>query len=89
VTQEFLQNKSLGVYVQQEMSLNDRMFFTLAVRGDDNSAFGSEFDAAIYPKASATWVISEEEFWTCRTSTRCDSVPRSERRVDSRTPSTP
>jgi len=64
VTQDFLQNKSLGVYVQQEMSVNDRMFFTLAVRGDDNSAFGSDFDAAIYPKASATWVISEEGFWS-------------------------
>lgn len=64
VTQVFVQNKSFGLYVQQEMSLNDRMFFTLAVRGDDNSAFGTEFDAAIYPKASATWVISEENFWT-------------------------
>jgi hypothetical protein len=36
---------------------------TGAVRKDDNSAFGSEFSGATYPKASATWVISEESFW--------------------------
>ncbi|MQA92639.1 MAG: TonB-dependent receptor [Gemmatimonas sp.] len=58
-----VQNKSVGMYLQQEMSLQDRIFLTAAVRGDDNSAFGSNYDAAIYPKFSATWVISEEPFW--------------------------
>ena len=62
-TQTFTQNKSLGFYVQQELSWNDRVFITGAVRGDDNSAFGADFEAAIYPKVSATWVISEESFW--------------------------
>ena len=62
-TQTFRQNKSLGVFFQQEMGWNDRVFLTAAVRGDDNSAFGAEFDAAIYPKFSGTWVISEEPFW--------------------------
>src|SRR5690606_22906461 len=58
-TQQFEQNKSLGLFVQQEASINDRIFLTAAVRADDNSAFGSEFDAAIYPKVSAAWVISD------------------------------
>lgn len=31
--------------------------------GAGNSAFGAEYDAAIYPKLSAAWVISEEPFW--------------------------
>ncbi|MEX2581631.1 MAG: SusC/RagA family TonB-linked outer membrane protein [Gemmatimonadota bacterium] len=62
-SQSFRENKSLGLYVQQELSYNDRMFLTAAVRGDDNSAFGAEYDAAIYPKLSATWVLSEEPFW--------------------------
>ncbi|MQA90808.1 MAG: TonB-dependent receptor plug domain-containing protein [Gemmatimonas sp.] len=61
--QEFEQNKSLGLFVQQELSWNDRIFLTGAVRGDDNSAFGADYDAAIYPKLSATWVASEESFW--------------------------
>ena len=64
--QSLIENKSVGMYVQQEMSLNDRIFLTAAVRGDDNSAFGANFDAAIYPKFSATWVISESPFWINR-----------------------
>ncbi|MQA90855.1 MAG: TonB-dependent receptor plug domain-containing protein, partial [Gemmatimonas sp.] len=61
--QDIVQNKSMGVYLQQQLSWNNRLFLTAAVRADDNSAFGSEFDAAIYPKVSGTWVISEEGFW--------------------------
>jgi TonB-linked SusC/RagA family outer membrane protein len=63
VSQDIVENKSLGMYVQQEINFRDRMFFTAAVRGDDNSAFGRDFDAALYPKLSATWVVSEEAFW--------------------------
>jgi TonB-dependent starch-binding outer membrane protein SusC len=59
----FTENSTVGVYVQQQVGWNNRVFVTGAVRADDNSAFGVEFDAAIYPKLSATWVISEEDFW--------------------------
>jgi TonB-dependent SusC/RagA subfamily outer membrane receptor len=58
-----VQNKSVGMYLQQEASYLDRIFLTAAVRGDDNSAFGSNYDAAVYPKFSATWVLSESDFW--------------------------
>jgi outer membrane receptor protein involved in Fe transport len=34
------------------------------LRADDNSAFGANFDFIVYPKAAATWVVSEEPFWT-------------------------
>jgi TonB-dependent SusC/RagA subfamily outer membrane receptor len=60
----YTENKSLGAYVQEEVNWQDRLFFTAAVRADDNSAFGSNFDAQYYPKVSAAWVISEEPFWT-------------------------
>jgi len=61
--ESFSENATVGVYVQQMVGWNDRAFVTAAVRADDNSAFGVDFDAAIYPKLSATWVISEEPFW--------------------------
>lgn len=32
------------------------------MRGDDNSAFGQNFDFVVYPKFSASWVVSEEPF---------------------------
>jgi TonB-dependent SusC/RagA subfamily outer membrane receptor len=59
----FVENKSLGAYVQEQVSWNNRVFVTAAVRFDDNSAFGSSLDPEIYPKFAATWVISEEGFW--------------------------
>lgn len=62
--EDFTENITLGAYVQQEVAWNNRVFLTGAVRGDDNSAFGAEYDAAIYPKVSATWVVSEEDFWS-------------------------
>jgi TonB-linked SusC/RagA family outer membrane protein len=55
--------RSLGTYVEQEVSLNDRLFVTGALRFDDNSAFGENFDATVYPKASASWLISDESFF--------------------------
>ena len=59
----FIDNVTLGFFIQQQFDWGQRLFLTGAVRKDDNSAFGSEFSGATYPKASATWVISEESFW--------------------------
>jgi outer membrane receptor protein involved in Fe transport len=61
--EDFLENITVGTFVQQEFGWRERVFVTGAVRGDDNSAFGAGFSAAVYPKLSATWVISEEPFW--------------------------
>ena len=59
----YIENKSLGFYVQEEVAFNDRLFLTGAMRFDDNSAFGTDFEAQRYPKVSAAYVISEESFW--------------------------
>src|SRR5205814_1466657 len=58
----FQENKSLGVYGQEQLALKNRLFLTGALRADDNSAFGSNFNAAYYPKFSLSWVASEEPF---------------------------
>ncbi|MBX3145919.1 MAG: SusC/RagA family TonB-linked outer membrane protein [Gemmatimonadales bacterium] len=57
------ENKTLGVYVQEQLSWKNRLFITGAVRGDDNSSFGTNFDFVVYPKVSLSWVISEEPFF--------------------------
>jgi len=62
-TEEFIENATVGVYFQQQFDWRNRVFLTGAVRADDNSAFGADFDAAVYPKFSATWVMHEEDFW--------------------------
>jgi TonB-linked SusC/RagA family outer membrane protein len=58
------ENVTVGVYLQQQFGWNDRLFVTGALRADDNSAFGEEFDLVYYPKASVAWVISEEPFFS-------------------------
>lgn len=62
-TDDYLQNITVGFFVQEQVSFYDRLFFTGALRADANSAFGTNFKAAYYPKASATWVVTEEPFW--------------------------
>jgi TonB-linked SusC/RagA family outer membrane protein len=55
--------KTLGYYIQEQASLHDRLFLTLAARQDQNSAFGSNFQKVLYPKASVSWIASDEDFF--------------------------
>ncbi len=59
-----LEQTTVGLYVQQQLSWENRLFLTVAVRADDHSAFGADFDLVTYPKVSASWVVTEEPFWT-------------------------
>lgn len=61
--EDFLENKTFGAYLQEQIGWQDKLFLTGAVRGDDNSAFGKDFDFVVYPKLSASYVISDEPFF--------------------------
>ena len=52
-----------GFFFQNVLDIQDRYFLTLGARVDGNSAFGEDFGLQFYPKASASWVISDESFW--------------------------
>jgi TonB-linked SusC/RagA family outer membrane protein len=58
--ENFSENNSVGYFVQEQVGLNDRLFLTGAVRADDHSSFGTDFDIVIYPKFSLSYVASEE-----------------------------
>ncbi len=60
--ENFLENKTVGMYVQEQAKVNDRLYLTAALRGDDNSAFGKQYKATRYPKFSAAYVLSDEPF---------------------------
>jgi TonB-linked SusC/RagA family outer membrane protein len=62
-SQSFSEQTSLGFFVEERVGWRDRLFGTAAVRVDDNSAFGKDFSLVVYPKASLSWVISEEDFF--------------------------
>ena len=54
---------TIGGYLQQKLAWRDRLFLTAAVRGDDNSAFGQDFNLVTYPSASLSWVIGDESWF--------------------------
>jgi TonB-linked SusC/RagA family outer membrane protein len=61
--QDRILNTTVGAYGQEQLSWNNRLFLTGAVRVDNNSAFGENFKWITYPKVSASWVVNEEPFW--------------------------
>jgi len=58
-----IQEINAGAFVQDVLSYRDRYFLTLGFRVDGNSAFGDDFGLQPYPKASLSYVISDEDFW--------------------------
>lgn len=52
-----------GVYAEEQLALNDRLYLTGAVRIDGANDFGRDFRSATYPKGSASWLISKEPFF--------------------------
>ncbi|MGQ0647864.1 MAG: SusC/RagA family TonB-linked outer membrane protein [Gemmatimonadaceae bacterium] len=55
--------RTFGLFVEEAVALNDRLFLTGALRTDQNSAFGTDFQRVYYPKASLSWIISDESFF--------------------------
>ena len=56
-------SKTFGVFVEELVGYRDRLFVTGAVRSDQNSAFGTQFQRVFYPKASVSWLVSDESFF--------------------------
>jgi TonB-linked SusC/RagA family outer membrane protein len=61
VTESYTDNRTLGVFVREELAFNDRLFLAGSIRGDDNS--GLRTGIIYYPSASLSWVVSEEPFF--------------------------
>ena len=54
---------TLGYYGQEQFSWRDQLYLTAALRWDNSSAFGQNVNQVVYPKYSASWVLSELGFW--------------------------
>ena len=61
--ESFSDDKSLGVFVQEQFAWRERLYLTAALRSDDHSAFGSKFSRVTYPKFSASYVLSDEPWF--------------------------
>jgi len=57
------ERRTLGYYIEQVFSVNEKLFITAGLRRDAASAFGKDFRAVNYPKIGASWVISDQGFF--------------------------
>ena len=64
VTQDLRQRvTNAGFFFEETLAWRDRVFVTGGLRIDGNSAFGEDFGLQAYPKISASYVVSDEDFW--------------------------
>jgi TonB-dependent starch-binding outer membrane protein SusC len=56
--EEFKEVINLGFFAQNRFAFDDRLFLTLGLRVDGNSAFGTNYGLQPYPKADAAWDLS-------------------------------
>ena len=63
VDETYADNRTVGAFLSQQVAFNDRVFVSAALRGDDNSAFGTDFGFVYYPSANVSWVIAEEPWF--------------------------
>ena len=61
--EQTIESRTIGVFLEEQIGFNDKLFVTGAVRVDRGSSFGASFNSVVYPKISASWLISEEEFF--------------------------
>ena len=57
--QDVEEDATLGLFAQQQLGWKDKVFATAAIRADDNSAFGRNFDRVYYPKFSLSYIPVE------------------------------
>ncbi|MEX0935990.1 MAG: SusC/RagA family TonB-linked outer membrane protein [Gemmatimonadota bacterium] len=61
--EDVTETRTLGVFVEQQFAIGDRVFLTPALRFDENSAFGENLGREAYPRMMASWVISDESWF--------------------------
>lgn len=62
-TEDRLQEVNAGFFFQEVLGFSDKLFITGGMRIDGNSAFGDDYGLQFYPKVSASYVISDDDFW--------------------------
>jgi len=55
--------KTWGIFVEEAVAMRDRLYLTGALRTDQNSAFGTNFQRVYYPKGALSWVLSDEDYF--------------------------
>ena len=57
------EEKTFGAFLEEQLGWRDKLFFTVGGRTDQNSAFGRSAGNSFYPRAAASYVISDEKWF--------------------------
>ena len=57
------ENATYGLFLEEQVGWREKLFVTAGARVDKNSAFGRDVGNTVYPRASVSYVISDEAFW--------------------------
>lgn len=63
VDEDFSEIITIGGFVRQQLAWRDRVFLGASLRGDDNSAFGTDFGFIYYPAVDFSWVVRDEKWF--------------------------
>jgi TonB-linked SusC/RagA family outer membrane protein len=55
--------KSMGLFLEEQLTFDDRLFLTAGLRMDDASSIGRDYDITFFPKVSVSWLMSEEDWF--------------------------
>ena len=55
--------RTVGAFLQERLSLNDRIFLTAGVNVEGSSAFGENERYQFFPRVGLSWVLDQEPFW--------------------------
>jgi len=64
VGESLLRYTTAGFFVQEQLGIADRLYLAGGVRVDGSSAFGNDFGLQVFPKASVSYVISDESWFS-------------------------
>lgn len=60
--ESYTETVNVGMFAQDRFSYGDKLFATVGVRVDGNSAFGENYGLKAYPKFDVAYQISQEDF---------------------------
>jgi TonB-dependent starch-binding outer membrane protein SusC len=61
--EQTIEQITTGVFLEEQVGFGEKLFVTAAIRADRGSSFGPALKSVIYPKISASWVVSDESFF--------------------------
>lgn len=62
-SEDQIQEINAGFFLQETLGWQDRLFLIGGLRVDGSSTFGEDYGLQFYPKISASYVLSDYEFW--------------------------